>query len=82
MLVTQDVAGNVLNKLVNMADFEEMKNAYLRALDPNTYELQKENERLKAELDALRTKYNRVLTTLQDSVELVLRVAREGKAET
>ena len=82
MLATQGVVGNVLNKLTNMADFEEMKNAYLRALDPDIHELQKENEHLKAELDALRTKYNRVLTTLQDSVESVLRVAREGKTET
>ena len=65
-----------------MTNFDEMKNAYLRALDPLYTELQKENERLKAELDALQNKYNRVLTTMQDSIESVLRVAREGKTET
>jgi|LauGreDrversion4_2_1035121.scaffolds.fasta_scaffold70285_5 ABC-type phosphate transport system auxiliary subunit len=64
-----------------MSDFEEMKSALMRALDDTHHELKKENERLKAELNALQQRYDRVLITLQDSVEHILRVAREGKTE-
>jgi len=60
-----------------------MRQAYLRAIEPDAEEdLSKENERLKAELDALQQRHNRVLTALQDSVDSVLRIAREGKSET
>lgn len=65
-----------------MTDFEEMKNAYVRALTPDYQELKKENERIKNELHALHQKYERVLVALQDSVESVLRVAREGKTDS
>lgn len=65
-----------------MTDFDEMRSAYIRALDPEYKDIKEQNEKLKVELDALQKKYNRVLTALQDSVESVLRVAREGKTET
>jgi len=64
-------------------DIDAMRQAYLRAIEPDAEEdLSKENERLKAELDALQQRHNRVLTALQDSVDSVLRIAREGKSET
>lgn len=64
-----------------MSDFEEMKSALMRALDDTHHELEKENEKLKAELNVLQQRYDRVLVTLQESVEHILRVAREGKTE-
>ena len=60
-----------------------MRDAYLRATQPQQHEeLINENEELKAELNALQQRYNRILTDLQNSVESVLRIAREGKSET
>ena len=44
-------------------------------------ELIDENTRLKQQLYALQKKQNAVLSTLQDSVESILRLAREGKSE-
>lgn len=60
-----------------------MRDAYLRATQTQQHEeLINENEELKAELYALQQRYNRILTDLQNSVESVLRIAREGKSET
>lgn len=44
-------------------------------------ELIDENTRLKQQLYALQKKQDAVLSTLQDSVESILRLAREGKSE-
>lgn len=65
-------------------DSDEFRNAYLRAFlqTPQEQILIEENKRLKADLYALQTKYNRVLNDLQNSIDSVLRIAREGKSET
>lgn len=64
-------------------DSEAWREAYLRAIETPQYEdLRKENDQLKADLDVLQQRLNRILTALQDSVESVLRIAREGKSET
>lgn len=66
-------------------NFEDMRAAYLSALgmgDTTVQDLLDENERLKKEVYALHEKNDRILTTLQDSVEAVLRIAREGKSDT
>lgn len=65
-----------------MSDFEEMRNAYMRALSPDYKDIKDENEKLKVELHALQQRHERVLSALQASIERVLRVAREGKTET
>lgn len=53
-----------------------MHGAYLRATE------QDEVSKLKQELHALQTRYDRVLIMLQDSIDAILRVAREGKTES
>jgi hypothetical protein len=63
-------------------DFDEMSKAYNNATSLNIVEvLTEENFQLKKELNALNERYERVLSSLQDSIETVLRVAREGKAD-
>jgi hypothetical protein len=63
-------------------DFDEMSKAYDNATSLNIVEvLTEENFQLKKELNALNERYERVLSSLQDSIETVLRVAREGKAD-
>jgi len=63
-------------------DFEEMSKAYINATSLDLVEvLTEENFQLKKELNALTERYDRMLSTLQDSIETVLRVAREGKAD-
>ena len=63
-------------------DFEEMSKAYNNAISLDLVEvLTQENFQLKKELNALNERYDRMLSTLQDSIETVLRVAREGKAD-
>ena len=59
-----------------------MSKAYDNATSLNIVEvLTEENFQLKKELNALNERYERVLSSLQDSIETVLRVAREGKAD-
>ncbi len=59
-----------------------MSKAYNNATSLNLVEvLTEENFQLKKELNALNERYERVLSSLQDSIETVLRVAREGKAD-
>ena len=59
-----------------------MSKAYNNATSLNIVEvLTEENFQLKKELNALNERYERVLSSLQDSIETVLRVAREGKAD-
>lgn len=59
-----------------------MSKAYNNAISLNLVEvLTEENFQLKKELNALNERYERVLSSLQDSIETVLRVAREGKAD-
>jgi len=63
-------------------DFDEMSKAYSNATSLDLVEvLTEENFQLKKELNALNERYDRMLSTLQDSIETVLRVAREGKAD-
>lgn len=63
-------------------DFKEMSKAYINATSLDLVEvLTEENFQLKKELNALNERYDRMLSTLQDSIETVLRVAREGKAD-
>lgn len=62
-------------------DIEETRSAYLRATEPDVEELKQENTRLKLELDALQQKCERIISTFENSVEAVLRVAREGRSE-
>jgi hypothetical protein len=63
-------------------DFDEMSKAYINATSLDLVEvLTEENFQLKKELNALNERYDRMLSTLQDSIETVLRVAREGKAD-
>jgi hypothetical protein len=65
-----------------LVDFDEMSKAYINATSLNLVEvLTEENFQLKKELNALNERYDRMLSTLQDSIETVLRVAREGKAD-
>lgn len=45
-------------------------------------ELIEENMKLKQQLYALQKKQDAVLSSLQDSVETILRLAREGKSES
>ena len=45
-------------------------------------ELIEENTRLKQQLYALQKKQDAVLSSLQDSVDSILRLAREGKSES
>ena len=59
-----------------------MSKAYNNAVSLDLVEvLTQENFQLKKELNALNERYDRMLSTLQDSIETVLRVAREGKAD-
>jgi len=59
-----------------------MSKAYINATSLDLVEvLTEENFQLKKELNALNERYDRMLSTLQDSIETVLRVAREGKAD-
>lgn len=59
-----------------------MSKAYNNAISLDLVEvLTQENFQLKKELNALNERYDRMLSTLQDSIETVLRVAREGKAD-
>jgi hypothetical protein len=37
---------------------------------------------LKNELDVLQKRFDRILLSMQDSIDSILRVAREGKSET
>jgi hypothetical protein len=65
-----------------LVDFDEMSKAYINATSLDLVEvLTEENFQLKKELNALNERYDRMLSTLQDSIETVLRVAREGKAD-
>ena len=67
---------------ISLMDFEEMSKAYINATSLDLVEvLTEENFQLKKELNALNERYDRMLSTLQDSIETVLRVAREGKAD-
>lgn len=66
-------------------NFEDMRAAYLRALnmhDKTYQELNEENEQLKRELHALHDKNDRILSTIQNAVDSVLRISREGKSDT
>lgn len=63
-------------------DFEEMKKACLNALDHETTdELQQRYDALRIEHDALQQRYQRILDAVQDSIDAILRIAREGKTE-
>lgn len=65
-----------------LMDFEETRKAYLRALGSDTTEdLQRKYETLKVEHSALQHKHQRVLDAVQDSIDAILRIAREGKTE-
>lgn len=61
-------------------DIDATRQAYLRAIgfeDENA--LRKEYEELKAEYQALKARYERIVNAVENSVETVLRIAREGK---
>lgn len=63
-------------------DFDAMSDAYHRSKSGKTYqELQEENESLRKELASSQSTMDRMAIVLQDSVEAVLRLARERKAE-
>jgi len=83
LLATQGVVGNALNKLTTV-DIEATRQAYLRATQPEkTYEeLAEENTRLRTELEALQKRNERIITAIQDNVDAILRIAREGKTDT
>lgn len=61
-------------------DIEATRQAYLRAVGlEDTDALRKEYEELKAEYYALKARYDRIVNAVENSVETVLRIAREGK---
>lgn len=65
-------------------NFDDMRAAYLRALNcDKTYEeLQNENEQLKREAHALQDKNERIVAILQSAMDGALRISREGKSDT
>lgn len=83
MLATRDVAGSVWNKPTTV-DIEATRQAYLRAIgsEKTKDELEEENTNLRNELDALQKRHERIITAIQDTVDAVLRIAREGKTDT
>lgn len=59
-----------------------MRKAYLTALGYDTIDdLQQKYDTLKAEHNALQQTHQRVLDAVQDSIDAILRIAREGKTE-
>lgn len=83
MLATQGVVGNALSKPTTV-DIEATRQAYLRAIgEDKTYqELVDENARLRIELETLHKQNERIITAIQDNVDAILRIAREGKTDT
>jgi regulator of replication initiation timing len=66
-----------------MTDSDDLRKMYLSAIGyVDTKELIEENTRLKNELDALQKRLDRILLSMQDSIDSILRVAREGKSDT
>lgn len=66
-----------------MSDTDDLRKMYLSAIGyVDTKELIEENTRLKNELDALQKRFDRILLSMQDSIDSILRVAREGKSDT
>jgi len=59
-------------------DTDETKQAYLRAVGYKTHE---DYVQLKAEYEALKKRYERILVAVEHSIEAVLRIAREGKVD-
>ena len=62
-------------------DFQESHNALFRAIAPSMECLLAENAELKAELEALKKQYDLVIFTLENNIDSVLRVVREGRSE-
>jgi len=65
-------------------DIEATRQAYLRAIgEEKTHEqLNEENTRLRTELETLQKRHERIITAIQDNVDAILRIAREGKTDT
>jgi hypothetical protein len=63
-------------------DTHEMKKAYLSAMGYTTEEdLIEENNKLKARLNTLQQRYDMLIISVENSVEAILRIAREGKSD-
>lgn len=77
------MVGNALSKPTTV-DIEATRQAYLRAIgEDKTYqELVDENARLRIELETLHKQNERIITAIQDNVDAILRIAREGKTDT
>ena len=59
-----------------------MKKAYLSAMGYTTEEdLIEENNKLKARLNTLQQRYDMLIISVENSVEAILRIAREGKSD-
>lgn len=77
------MVGNALSKPTTV-DIEATRQAFLRAIgEDKTYqELADENARLRIELETLHKQNERIITAIQDNVDAILRIAREGKTDT
>jgi hypothetical protein len=63
-------------------DNYEMKKAYLSAMGYTSEEdLIEENNKLKARLNTLQQRYDMLIISVENSVEAILRIAREGKSD-
>lgn len=63
-------------------DSYEMKKAYLSAMGyTSEEELIEENNKLKAKLNTLQQRYDMLIISVENSVEAILRIAREGKSD-
>ena len=59
-----------------------MKKAYLSAMGYTSEEdLIEENNKLKARLNTLQQRYDMLIISVENSVEAILRIAREGKSD-
>lgn len=66
-----------------MTDFAAMRKAYLDAIGyEDINDIKEENARLRHELETLQARFSMVILSLQDAIDGVLRVAREGKSDT
>ena len=63
-------------------DTHEMRKAYLSAMGyTSEEELIEETNKLKAKLNALQQRYDMLIISVENSVEAILRIAREGKSD-
>lgn len=59
-----------------------MRKAYLSAMGyTSEEELIEETNKLKAKLNALQQRYDMLIISVENSVEAILRIAREGKSD-